>query len=328
MKAEENRKQHYIPQCYLRNFSSNNKNIFIYDKEERKSFRNTVENIAYIDYFYELPKKFIESIEEIPNGTKFYEKTFFAETVEKYYNQILGKIINKGNLWLRKEDIDEIINPCEKRIFSQLIAIQYLRMPNIREKYSDFRNKGIDFISDIIKSRLSFENPEQKEEIDNFQAEYDKSFDPILHSELYADEELLIEFANQLLNKHWVYYVAENKDFYTSDNPIIIKHHIPNQRRFYEGFGMNGSEIIFPIGSSILLTMWDRDYFDKKEEISNTFNEITDKQKREYNFYQYMYSNKQTYSYNNDFNLIKLLISINNGNEYFSEKPNILVNGK
>lgn len=328
MKAEENRKQHFIPQCYLRNFSSNNKNIFIYDKEKSKSFRNTVENVAYIDYFYELPKQFIENIEDIPNGTKFYEKTFFADTVEKYYSQILGKIINKGNSWLRKEDIDEIINPQEKELFARLIAIQYLRLPNIREKYSDLRKKGIDFTSDLIKSHLSFENPKQKEEIESFQAEYDKSFDPILHSELYADEELLIGITKHILNKHWIYYVAENKDFYTSDNPIIIKPHIPNQRRFYEGFGMDGSEIIFPIGSSILLTMWDSIYFDKMGEISDSFNEITDKQKREYNLYQYMYSNKQTYSLNNDFKLIKLLISLNNGNEYFSEKSKILVNGK
>lgn len=246
MKAEENRKQHYIPQCYLRNFSPNDKNIFIYDKMKGDSFRNTVESVANIDYFYDLPEKFIENIEEIPNGTKFYEKAFFADTVEKYFNNILGQIIDKGNLWLRNEDIDEIINPHEKELFSQLIAIQYLRMPNIREKYSNARKKGIDCTSDIIKSFLSCQNPELKGEIDSFQVAYDESFDPILHSEIYADEELYIEIANQILNKHWVYFIAENKDFYTSDNPIIIKPHIPNQRPFYEGFGMTGAEIIFP----------------------------------------------------------------------------------
>lgn len=74
--------------------------------------------------------------------------------------------------------------------------------------------------------------------------------------------------------------------------------------------------------------MWDSKYFHKMGDISDSFNNISDKQKREYNCYQYMFSNKQTYSYNNDFDLIKLLKICNNGKEYFSEKSKILVNGK
>ena len=91
---------------------------------------------------------------------------------------------------------------------------------------------------------------------------------------------------------------------------------------------MKGVEIIFPISSSILLTIWDRNYFEKNEQTPDSFNKINDKRKRGYNSLQYMFSNRQTYSFNNDFSLINTLISCNNGNEFFRKKSRILVNGK
>ena len=328
MKKKENRIQHFVPQCYLRNFSPNDTYIFIYDKTERKPFRNAVDKVACDDYFYDLPAKTIENINEIPFGTQFYEKEFFANNVEKIYAKILEKIVNYGNSWLRSENIDEIITKEEKEIFAQLIAIQYLRMPDIRVKYSDARKKQVDCRIDIIKGLLIHEKPKLKKEIESLQFEYDKAFDPILHSEMFADEELYVGIANQIINKHWVYFITDNNDFYTSDNPIVIKPHVKNKAPFYEGFGMYGAEIIFPISSSILLTMLDNNHFKDIEQTSDSFNKITDCKKREYNCIQYMHSNRQTYSYNNDFNLIYTLISCNNGNEFFWTKSKILVNGK
>lgn len=328
MKKKENRIQHFVPQCYLRNFSPNDKYIFIYDKIERKPFRNAVDSVAYNDYFYELPTKTIKNINEIPFGTQFYEKDFFANNVEKLYAKILEKIVNNGNSWLRSEYIDEIITKEEKEIFAQLIAIQHLRMPDIREEYSDARKKQVDCEIDIIKAFLIHEKPKLKNEIESLQIQYDKAFNPVLHSEMYADEGLYVGIANQIINKHWVFYITDNNDFYTSDNPIVIKPHVKNQAPFYEGFGMYGAEIIFPISSSILLTMLDNNHFKDIEQTSNSFNKITDYKKREYNCIQYMHSNRQTYSYNNDFNLIYALISCNNGNEFFRTKSKILVNEK
>lgn len=301
----------------MRNFSPNSKNIFIYDKIESKSYRNSVDKIAYIDYFYELPDKLIENIDEIPFGTKFYEKEFFANNIENKYNTILEKITCKGKSWINDKIINEIMTQKEKELFAQLIAIQYLRMPDIRQKYSDARKKTTLISSDILKSFLSHKNPTLKKEFENISVEYNEDFDPILHSEMYTDEKLYVGIANQMLKKHWIYFITENNDFYTSDNPIIIKPHIEKQRPYYGGIGMKGAEIIFPISSSILLTMWDENYFEIVEQKHDSFNKINDKQKREYNSLQYIFSNRQTYLYNNDFNIIKTIISCNNGNEFF-----------
>lgn len=324
----ENRKQHYVPQCYLRNFSPNNKNLYIYDKVVSRQYGKAVGNVAYKEYFYKLPEKFIENISDIPSGTQFYEKEFFAESIENQYNIILRHIIKKGKSFLENRNIDEIINQREKELFAQLIAIQYLRMPDLREKYSDAHKKDISLSSEIIKAFLTHNNPELKGEIENLHISYDEAYDPILHSDMYAGEEFYVEIANQIMNKHWVYFIAEEGSFYTSDNPIIIKPHIQNQRPFYEGFGMRGVEIIFPISSSVLLTMWDSNYFVEMEKTPDSFNIISDKERREYNCLQYMFSNRQTYSFNDDFSLIETLKVCNNGKEYFRNKSKILVNGK
>ncbi len=328
MKKRENKIQHFVPQCYLRNFSPNDIYVFIYDKIEKKSFRNSVDKIAYEDFFYELPEKFIQNISELPFGTKFYEKEFFANNVESLFSKLLEKIVNTGRLWSEKEYSFEIFNNEDKSLFAQLIAIQYLRMPNIREKYSDATKKTIDVEQKILKSFLSQQNPDLKDSFDSINVEYDKTYDPILHSEMFANADFFVGMAEQLMNKHWIFYYTPDKDFFTSDNPILIKPHIQNQRPFYGGFGMKGAEIIFPISSSILLSILDEKYFENIECKTDSFNKISDKKKREYNFYQYMFSNRQTYSYNNDFSLIKALKSINNGKEFFGPKAKISVNGK
>lgn len=328
MKNRENKIQHYVPQCYLRNFSPNGIYVFIYDKIEKKQFSNAIEKIACKDYFYELPEKFIKNISEIPYGTKYFEKEFFANNVEKLLGKLLETIINKGNSWSENEKNVEVLNKEEKNIFAQLIAIQYLRMPDIREKYSDARKKSDDLRLDIIKGFLSHENPDLKDTIENIHGEYDKTFDPILHSEIFADEEIFLGIANQIINKHWIFYFTPNNDFFTSDNPVLIKPHIQNQSPYYEGFGMRGAEIIFPISSSILLTIWDENYFENIKYNIDSFNKISDKQKREYNCYQYIFSNRQTYSFNDNFSLIKMLKACNNGNEFFGQKARIFVNGK
>ena len=49
---QENRKQHYIPQIYLRKFSGEDKYIHTFDKATGKSYRATISNICCEDNLY------------------------------------------------------------------------------------------------------------------------------------------------------------------------------------------------------------------------------------------------------------------------------------
>ncbi|WKX77099.1 DUF4238 domain-containing protein [Zobellia laminariae] len=136
MSKEPNTKQHYIPECYLKNFSPNLKFVYIYDKKVSKSFPNSLNSIANYDFFYDIPEKYYSKELKPKYGSKHFEKAFFAEHVEKLYNQSLENIINKSNNYIEKPKHTEVLTNEEKEILAQLIAIQHLRLPKIKDDAS------------------------------------------------------------------------------------------------------------------------------------------------------------------------------------------------
>jgi len=300
--------------------------LYIYDKKGHKPFSNSLDSISCFDHFYEIPKKYLTDKFNIPFGTKYFERAFFAEHIESIYSQILDKIVSKADSWVKAQENRKVLTINEKEKLAQLIAIQHLRMPNVKDDASNTNEKALLVSFDIIKSGIINMNPE----LDNNRTtiEYDKDYDPILHSKLYANEKLVSDFATQILTKHWVFFISDSADFYTSDNPIIIKSHIKNELNFYDGFGMKGVEIIFPISKSILITMWDSSYFPEKQKKENAFELINVKEIKMYNCYQYIWANRQVYSYSNNFTIIKTLKMENGGNEIIMKRPRTLVNGK
>lgn len=148
------------------------------------------------------------------------------------------------------------------------------------------------------------------------------------HFYIYGYQKLIDSYQDQLVNKIWIFYVTEHNNVYTSDNPILTKPYIANQPNLYNGFGMDGIEVIFPLNSSLVLRIWDEGYFTDKRKFDNTFCLIDAKSLREYNLYQYMFSNSETYCINDNFNLIRGMVYMNEGKEHFADKPRISVNGK
>lgn len=326
MKKDTHIKQHFLPKCYLKNFSLNEKNVYIYDKKAHKAFSNSLNSIAYFPYLYEIPIKYLSQKLKTPYGSKYFERAFFAEHIEQLYAEILNTILGKANQWTNKQQRIEVLTSNEKEILAQLIAIQHLRMPNVKIETAQSYEKLMQESLAIFKSGITNIYPE----LDVHQAkfEYDKDYDTLLHSKLYANQEFVCNFASQILDKHWIFYISDSTDFYTSDNPIIIKPHISNKPYYYDGFGMEGVEIIFPISKSILLTMWDSNHFPGKQKKNNNFELLTTKEINLYNCYQYIYANQQVYSYSNNFSIIEFLKSENEGAEIIMKGPKTFVNGK
>ncbi len=325
--SKENKKQHYIPQCYFRNFSENNKSIWVYNKKNSKSYTQSIANIACEDDFYKLAEKVVDG--KTITSANMLEKEFFANNLEIMYSDCLKLFASKTKEWLSNQNNNPVIDKKTKDIFSALIALQYLRMPNIREMYIDANKKVNNYAFELNKELYKTQVDEKQYSlIDSITLEYDEELQSLEHFFIYGDQKLIDSYQDQLVNKIWVFYVTEHNNVYTSDNPILTKPHIPNQPYLYSGFGMNGVEVIFPLSSSLLLTIWDEKYFTDKRKLDNTFCLINDKSLREYNLYQYMYSNYETYSQNDNFNLIKAMLQIRGGKQYFAARPRIYVNGK
>lgn len=54
------KKQHYIPQCYLKMFSDNNTHIWAYDKISKKSYGVLISDVCTANNFYTISDSFIK----------------------------------------------------------------------------------------------------------------------------------------------------------------------------------------------------------------------------------------------------------------------------
>ena len=56
------KKQHYVPQGYLRRFANTRGQLYVFDKYTCRSFVSTVHDVANINYFYDFGPDVIEEI--------------------------------------------------------------------------------------------------------------------------------------------------------------------------------------------------------------------------------------------------------------------------
>ena len=325
--AKENVRQHFIPQCYLRNFSENEKFVFVYSKtNQKKGYAQSIAKTACKDYFYAIPENYLNKEISTNIDTNFIEKKILANNIESLYSELLNKIVQAASAWDISKEKNEILSNKERDLFAALIAIQYLRMPNLRDKYWEAQRKIQKERNEIVAAFKKAYGDIDDSEVIALNREDD--YAPVLHTELFLDEELIANIQDHLIKKIWRYRIATNGTVYTSDNPILMKPHLNKQTAFYEGFAMRGVEIIFPISKKIILTIWDEEVFPDYITENNEFSFLTDAELREYNCYQYILANEEVYSTKNDFDLIRLLKSANGDKEIFKERPKIEVNGK
>lgn len=86
-------KQHYIPRCYLRIFSDNDKSIHAYDKLCCKSYRASLMSVCCKEDMYTLSDEYVnrtkaETGSDINNLS--IEKDLFAKDIEPLYSQLLS----------------------------------------------------------------------------------------------------------------------------------------------------------------------------------------------------------------------------------------------
>jgi len=318
MKKQPNTNQHYIPQCYFRNFSSNNKSIYVYDKNLGRSFPNpiAIDKICCKDDYYSLLAKNVDTNKSKREKELIIEKDFFADDIETKFGILLKRIISNKDEWIQDNNTSAISDE-EKQELSELIAIQFLRLPNKRDDLiSSFEG---DFMKDVIKifqMGLSIETGNKS--IENLQIIPKVESHSQLHAvKLFCNQEIIDEFTSTLYHKYWDFFVSTDNDILTSDNPIVIKTHKKGVRPLCSGLGAESTEISFPLSKNIVLVIWDKNYFPSKGITDCQFSIIDDKKKREYNLLRYGCAIQRIFGFNNEFSIVEQIKTINNGNELF-----------
>ena len=137
---QEYTNQHYIPQCYLKLFSSAGKEVYFKDCYTSPSETKKIECIGCEDDIYSIQTKTI--------GRHIYLEKKFQDEVENPYSRLLSEITKSGKRAQMKNFPDEIVLSEEEKFrFSAFIVIQYIRMPMFKNFFVLLANEASSLVS-------------------------------------------------------------------------------------------------------------------------------------------------------------------------------------
>jgi len=280
--------QHYVPQFYLRNFSNNGENIWVYDKFNNNKFHPNVKNVACERFFYD-----VSDIDSAAGVDQFMEKYFYPleESTKTVIDEICESIKRKNFSRLNSE---------QRISLAQYIALQYMRTKESRNRIIELYEK---FIEESFRNYIKLKNSDLADA--KFEIGIKKTMEATLHSTALLDYDHLQTISHIIYNHIWVLF--ENSTpipLYTSDHPIVKHNHPKQPIRIRYGFGSGGIEIAFPISPSCMISIFERKSYEKLRSFDGTLFIIKDPENIiYYNSLQVKDSYKYIFSIQPDFDL-------------------------
>ena len=206
-------KQHFIPQCYLKQWDCGNNSIILNDPINEVSYKRKIENVFFIKYLYSLYLENLDIIENKEDLTKCFKEyiVFFNEKqlsnfeILQNFNEFDNFIIKRNNHYIsnkEKKDLKEKFNST----FSN----------EIEEAYSKIECK----LQNILFSQDIYENLQKLEDYNR--VEFHKMFYECANN-FYIRNPYTFNFhLRRILND----------DDFVKKNEKLFKHFQKNDRKF------------------------------------------------------------------------------------------------
>lgn len=314
------KKQHYVPQFYLRQFTSNGEQLSVYDKFQQKAFRSNIRDVASSSYFYDLSLETIAEFEQVirqKQADENIDQAFIDKALEYVKDvQLIEKYLS--NLETRfARVVTEVIEGLEKRRrfkdkyrteLALMVAVQLFRTQETRESMMELEEKMEEGVMRIVE-KMNVVNST------NFTAhDVGIAFNPeataARHKMMLFDKGFL-ERTAQILNNHiWVIGVNETDNpFFTSDHPVAKRPNKTNDWRSNAGIASQGIEISMPITPKYNLIMYERSYFQHIEYRDQHLSYLKKDNVTYYNAEQVYSSYRQVFSSRNNFELVEKMLT-------------------
>ena len=256
------KKEHYVPQCYLEAWTSPpSKQVYVFDKR-RDSFRmNNIEDVASQRYFYDtdpinlLSEEMIlalmkanKSIRE--DADQQLIEHMLSIEVENFFKDYLKRIADAAaaSPWTLKNCY--FLSEYEKKLFSELLSIQYLRTKSIRNRLAE----SSDCLARVLKD-MNFPD----EAIDKWKMP--ESSVKVSHLKLLTSRKSLEEVAISFFSLTWLLLINKTSTkLYSCDSPIITLAHTGDALFPGTGLRSRGVEVYFPISPVCGLVMLDGEF--------------------------------------------------------------------
>lgn len=304
------KKQHYVPQCYLRAWGIDGKHqIYVYDKEKQESRINSIEDVASGRYFYDFSLRDIVSqqgLEELLKNTDGIDVDAKIQIIEKalstgiegpyvgFLTKILENARNASEWYLEN---CYFLHPDLKEAFAGLLAVQYVRTAHVRNMIRDLSDEINQFAAKMGAS------PQALKEYRTLTKEEAKN----IHIDMLTQEEHLSEIASGFYRLKWALGINRTeRSFLTSDNPICIIPHCNNGTMPMAGLSSIGVEVFITLSPDCILIMRDGDYHLPFTEVDMRYIEIKNAEFLEsYNAFVCIYAERSVYSADGDFSQLE-----------------------
>lgn len=217
-KQKITKRQHYVPQFYLRNWCNNENKLWCYDAKIGKIYKTTPNDCCYIKYYYEIGK--IGDDYVLPNTRE--------QDYQRIENEIAPIISKHLKIMDDEKNKDALIfNSYDKKLMIDFVLTMIIR--NI-----DFDNNDPTFIRDvynaeanIIKSIDKILNIQVDDEFNQKFLEYimkSPNFERLDNTNPNSKNQLGGYFYHQLrdLIKDFYFSIAKTDDFFCiSSNPVM-----------------------------------------------------------------------------------------------------------
>jgi hypothetical protein len=314
------KKQHFVPQSYLRRFSPDKgqKRVYVYDKAMKKSHGLLgIRGIANKSYFYDIPPDVIQSLSQNLNKDPHLEEKAL-QVLEGQFNHVIEVGINvaKGSA----ADLDQ------RMWMSLCVAVQLVRTLDYRQQIVGAMERLFEATMDSV---LELAKPELASQV-RAQAKYDDKTAAQIHAKLMWDPKFISKIAAILYHRIWVIGVNNTGiPLFTSDTPVVIQAH--KQKESYTpdpkqgpafskaidlviesktpGIEGEGKEVVFPLNPQCALIILENKYFSYLEKNQGKRYLLQPEDVVRLNSLQVVRSNRQLYSVSNDFSLAEKLCS-------------------
>jgi hypothetical protein len=289
----EYKKQHYVPQVYLRRFTTDGERLFVFDKlhedPARRIRRSKVRDIAHENDFYDIVPEVLKPEFRPDHNRKMIENLLgrFDAELGSGVEQLVAAV-KSG----RRLDVNQ------RALLARAMGIQAVRTRDTRDTIEELYLQGYGAILRDITAR-NFPGDEDLTP----RAVMKPGFLPMYHAR-YLLESGINKIGKAFMEHTWIIGVNKTKQLlYTSDQPVVRFAHIEDPHLSNEGFAAPGIEVAFPLDSEHLLIMRDRraPYGDWAYNWSVV--ELNDDNVEFYNRMQIEQSRRQIYCRDNAFNL-------------------------
>ena len=236
------KREHYVPQSYLRGFAEDGEHLFVFDKSTKTSFGTSVSRVAAEKYFYDISESQVieEDLAKL-DGVYPYWRDCIVETLES------GKRINLEHQAQLAFFIAMQVR--RTRWFRNLIITTSKQVEEVVFKMSEYFDEkhGVPLRPDASLSEHLAPNKEERAKVAQIQSM--RSF-----STMQSLVQILV---------HHIWIVGVNRTtqpFYTSDNPVVRWPHKQHPIRSYSGLQSEGIEIAFPLNSRYILALLERTF--------------------------------------------------------------------